>query len=44
MLEKVKVAVPTLIRIAVSAALVVPTAWLPKVMVVELMEKPAVET
>jgi hypothetical protein len=44
MLVKVKVAVPTLINIADSAALVVPTAWLPKLTLVELTEKPAVET
>jgi hypothetical protein len=44
MLEKVKVALPTLVNVAVRDALVVPTPWLPKLMVVELKEKPAVET
>jgi hypothetical protein len=44
MLVKVKVRLPTLINVADCAALVVPTAWLPKVTVVELIEKPAVET
>jgi hypothetical protein len=44
MLEKVKVALPTLVNVAVRGALVVPTPWLPKLMVVELKEKPAVET
>lgn len=44
MLENVKVALPTLINVADAAALVVPTAWLAKVTVVGLIEKPAVET
>ena len=42
--EKVNVALPTLINVADCAALVVPTAWLENVTVVELMENPAVET
>ena len=43
-LEKVNVALPTLSNVADCAALVVPTAWLENVTVVELMENPAVET
>jgi hypothetical protein len=44
MLEKVKVALPTLINVADRAALVVPTAWLPKLTAEGLIEKPAVKT
>jgi hypothetical protein len=44
MLEKVKVALPTLVKVAVRGALAVPTLKLPKLMAVELKEKPAVET
>jgi hypothetical protein len=44
MAEKVKVASPTLVSVAVRGPLEVFTPWLPKVMVVELKEKPAVGT
>jgi hypothetical protein len=44
MLVKVNFALPTLISVADRAALVVPTAWLPKLTVLGLIEKPAVET
>jgi hypothetical protein len=44
MLEMVKVTLPTLVNVAVRGALAVPTLRLPKLMVVELKEKPAAET
>jgi len=44
MLEKVKVALPTLVNVAVRGALGTPTLRVPKLTVVELREKPAVET
>ena len=44
MLENVRAALPTFTNVADCAALVVPTAWLPKFTVVALMENPAVET
>jgi len=44
MLEKVKVALPTLVTVAVRGALVLPVPWLAKLMAVELNAKPAVGT
>jgi hypothetical protein len=44
MLEMVKVALPTLVNVAVRGALAVPTPRLPKLMAVELKEKPAAGT
>jgi hypothetical protein len=44
MAEKVKVASPTLVNVAAKGALEVPRPWLPKLMVVELNEKPGVGT
>jgi len=41
-LVRVKVALPSLLRVADRGALVLPTLWLPKLSVVELKEKPGV--
>jgi hypothetical protein len=44
MVERVKVALPTLVKVTDKGPLVVPTPWLLKLMVVELKEKPGVDT
>ena len=44
MLERVKVALPTLVNVAVRGALGAPTLRLPKLMAVGLKEKPGVGT